>query len=139
MPQGSVLGPLLFTVYINDLPRSVTHDSKAILFADDTSVLVKDKDYTNFKQKMDSTLVNLDQWFIANQLILNITKTKVIKFAPKTIAHVPLVISYKCQVLDEVNNTKFLGIHMDSNMNWKIHIEQITHKLNVACFKIIKC
>ena len=136
VPQGSVLGPLLFTVYINDLPRSVTHDSKAILFADDTSVLVKDKDYTKFKQKMDSTLVNLDQWFTANQLILNITKTKVIKFAPKTIAHVPLDSSYKDQVLDEVNNTKFLGMHMDSNMNWKIHIEQITHKLNVPCFMV---
>ena len=115
---------------------SVTHDSKAILFADNTSVLVKDKDYTKFKQKMDSTLVNLDQWFTANQLILNITKIKVIKFAPKTIAHVPLVIFYKDQVLDEVNNTRFLGIHMDSNMNWKIHIEQITHKLNVACLMI---
>ncbi len=126
-------------MYINDLPRCVSQDSKAILFADDTSVLVKDKDYNKFKQKMNLTLTSLDQWFTANQLILNITKTKVIKFAPKTIAHVPLVISYKCQVLDEVNNTKFLGIHMDSNMNWKIHIEQITHKLNVACFKIIKC
>ena len=53
VPQGSVLEPLLFTVYVNDLPRSVTHDSEAILFADDTSVLVKDKDYTNFKQKMN--------------------------------------------------------------------------------------
>ena len=81
-------------------------------------------------------MVNPDQWFTANQLILNITKTKVLKFAPKTIAHVPLDISYKGQVLDEVNNTKFLGIHMDSNMNWKIHIEQITHKLNVARFMI---
>ena len=87
---------------------------------------MKDKDYTEFKQEMDSALVNLDQWFTANQLILNITKTKVIKFAPKTTTHVPLDISYKDQVLDEVNNTKFLGIHMDSNMNWKIHIEQIT-------------
>ena len=81
-------------------------------------------------------MVNLDQSFTANQLILNITETKVIKFAPMTIAHVSLVISYNGQVLDEVNNTKFLGIHMDSNMNWKIHIEQITHKLNVACFMI---
>ena len=75
VPQGSVLGPLLFTIYINDLPMSVTHDSKAILFADDTSVLVTDKDFTKFKQKMNLALMSLDQWFTANQLVLNITKT----------------------------------------------------------------
>jgi hypothetical protein len=80
--------------------------------------------------------MSLDRWFIANQLVLNITKTNVIKFTPKTIVHVPLGISYKNYDLDEVNSTKFFGIHIDSHMNWKIHIEQISHKLSVACFKI---
>jgi len=131
VPQGSVLGPLLFTMYINDLPNSVIHESKAILFADNTSVLVMDRDFTKFKQKMNLALTSLDQWFIANQLVLNITKTNVIKFTP-------LNISYTNYVLDEVNNTKFLGIHIDSHMNWKIHIEQISHKLSVACFTIRK-
>ena len=58
------------------IPLQPAHDSKAIPFADNTSVLVKDKDYTKFKQKMDSTLVNIDQWFTANQLILNIKKQR---------------------------------------------------------------
>ena len=106
-PQGSVLGPLLFT---NNLPKSVTHDFKAILFADNTSVLVTDKDYTKFKQKINLALTSLDRWFTANQLVLNITKTNEIKFTPKTTVHVPLGISYKNYVLNEVNSTKFLGI-----------------------------
>jgi len=74
---------------------SVTQGSKAILFADDTNVLVTDKDYTRFKQKMNLALTSLDQWFSANQLVLNITKTNVIKFTPKATEHVPLGISYK--------------------------------------------
>jgi len=97
---------------VNDLPKSVTHDFKAILFADDTSVLVTDKDYTKFKQKINLALMSLDRWFTANQLVLNVTKTNVIKFTLKTTVHVPLGISYKNYVLNEINSTKFLGIHI---------------------------
>ena len=53
---------------------SVTQGSKAILFADDTNVLVTDKDYTRFKQKMNLALTSLDQWFTANQLVLILQK-----------------------------------------------------------------
>jgi hypothetical protein len=70
VPQGSVLGPLLFTMHINNLPKSVTHDSKAILFADDTSGLVMDKDYTKFKQKINLALMSLVRWFTVNQMML---------------------------------------------------------------------
>jgi len=53
-----------------------------------------------------------------------------------TTLHVPLDISLKDNVLDEVNSTKFLGIHIDNHINWKTHIEQISHKLNVVCYMI---
>jgi hypothetical protein len=77
---------------------------------------------------MNLALTSLDQWFTSNQLVLNITKTNVIKFTPKTTAHVPLDISFKDNnVLHEVNSTKILGIHIDNHMNWKTHIEQISH------------
>jgi hypothetical protein len=124
------------SLYIKDLPMSVTHDSEAILFADNTSILVTVKNYTSFKQKMNLALTSLDQWFTTNQLVLNITKTNVIKFTSKTAVHVPLDISFTDNVLDEVNSTKFFGIHIDNHMNWKTHIEQISHKLNAACFTI---
>jgi hypothetical protein len=136
VPQGSVLGPLHFIVHINDLPISVKHVSKTILFADDTSVIVTDKDYNSFEQKTYLALTSLDRWFRVNQLVLNITKTNVIKFTPVTSVNVPLDTYYKDNLIDEVKSTKFLGMYIDNHMNWKNHIEQIPPKLSVACFSI---
>jgi len=115
---------------------NVKHVSKAKLFADDTSVIVTDKDHDSFKQKTNLALTSLNQWFYIKQIVLNITKTNVIKFTPKTTAHVPLDIYYKDNVMDEVKSTKFLGMHIDNHMNWKNHVEQILPKLSAACFSI---
>ena len=68
--------------------------------------------------------------------MLNIRKTNVIKFTPKTTAHVPLDIYYKDNVIDEVKSIKFLGMCIDSHMIWKNHVEQILPKLSAACFLI---
>jgi len=115
---------------------SVKHVYKAILFADDTSVIVTDKDHDSFKQKTNLALTSQNQWFYINQLVLNITKTNVIKFTPKTAAHVPLEIYCKDNVIDEVKSTTYLGMHIDSRMNWKNHVEQILPKSSAACFSI---
>ena len=83
VPLSSVLGLLIFIIYINDLPMSVKHVSKAIFFADNTSVIVTDQDHDSFKQKANLALTSLNQWFYINQLVLYITNTNVIKFTPK--------------------------------------------------------
>ena len=75
VPQGSVLGMLIF-IYIIDLPISVKHVSEAILFADDTSVIVTDKDHDSSKLKTDLTLISRNQWFYINHLVLNIARNK---------------------------------------------------------------
>jgi hypothetical protein len=135
VPQGLVLGPLLFIIYINDLPLGIEHISD-VLFADDTSVLVVDKSYEKFKQKLISVMSCLENWFNGNELVLNIAKTNFMSFTPGSFAHVPLAIEYKNILIKEVTTTKFLGMRIDTNMNWKKHIEHILPKLASVCYAV---
>jgi hypothetical protein len=81
--QGLVLGPLLFIIYINGLPVSIHKLADVFLFADGTSILVTDKNDCALKDKVGGTLSDITNWFAANKLILNISKTNMVKFASK--------------------------------------------------------
>jgi hypothetical protein len=80
VPQGSILGPILFLLYINDLPKIVNYNTKPVTFTDDTSVIVSNPDLEIFKNDIISSFRKLDDWFKTNLLSLNYNKTQFIQF-----------------------------------------------------------
>jgi hypothetical protein len=83
VPQGSVLGPLLFLVYINDLAHVIRDIAKPILFADDTSIIISNNDMQEFEKKLEPVMVATVSWFQNNLLSMNYEKTEFLQFFTK--------------------------------------------------------
>lgn len=141
VPQGSILGPLLFLLYINDLPNT-SKFLEFIIFADDTNIIASHTNYNELMKKTNSELNKLENWFKINKLALNLTKTNYIKFNPKSklafLNSEQLIMGGK-NIL-QVTSTKFLGIIVTQNLSWKENSEQLANKLskNINIIRHIK-
>ena len=136
VPQGSVLGPLLFIIYTNDLPNSMKH-SKCILFADDTTVYHSSTNLNELIGLIEEDLVTLTDWFCVSKLSLNVNKTNLLVFSPKAkIISNEMTIKLGGQIIRRVNNAKFLGIHIDDELQWGAHIDHLSKKLASGSYAI---
>jgi hypothetical protein len=128
VPQGSILGPMLFILYINDIVNC-SNIWKFILFADDTNLFYKNRDLLELEHVVNVELSKLSVWFKANNLSLNAKKTNFILFGCKNIS-TPLKLILDGAILEQVAYTKFLGVFMDQKLNWNQHINYITGKIS---------
>ena len=128
VPQGSILGPLLFLLYINDLINT-TPVLSFVLFADDSNIFYSHRSLNTLINILNNELPKLSLWFQCNKLSLNIAKTNFIYFkhANSHLDDLPYNIMINDVPLERKKTTKFLGVIIDENLNWNNHIRHVTN------------
>ena len=128
VPQGSVLGPILFLIFINDMPLS-SRLFRYTLFADDTFLFMSHEDPKTLEDLVNSELENIDQWLIDNRLSLNVDKSCFLLFTGKTRFQQDFKICISDKEVSRVSAAKYLGVHIDDKLNWQLHLSHVLTKI----------
>ena len=138
VPQGSVLGPLLFLIYINDIVNS-SKLFQFTLFADDTSLYYSCKNTHNLEKVINDELAKISDWLSANRLSLNVAKSKLLYFTNKNRNFLKgIKIEINNQTLQEVDSAKYLGVHVDNKLSWNVHTNNIKLRLSKGISMLAK-
>ena len=142
IPKGTILDPLLFLLYINDLPNCFTN-SYPRMQADYTHRIYADKDVNIIQSCLNEDLLNISKWLIANKLTLNITKTEFMLIGSKqklnTLTASP-VLTISGTPVNQVSASKSLGVLIDANPTWGSHIQKLAKKISsgIAAIKRVR-
>lgn len=137
VPQGSVIGPLIFILYINDLPFRL-RSAHITMYADDTSMVVSAQNGTDLASSIDKVIKDFAEWCRTNGLMLNISKTECIYFSKrKSIPPTVQDLLYKHN-LKPADHVKFLGSIIDKSLEWNHQIDAVCKKINKGYFAILR-
>ena len=127
VPQGSILGPLLFVIYINDIP-AVSSLAKFILYADDANIILTADSMNEIEEKLCELINVLLEWVDSNGLLLNLKKTVYMLFTRSNVAS-NFTVKIRNTVIERKSETKFLGVIVDEKLKWTKHINTVKSKM----------
>lgn len=139
VPQGSILGPILFIIFTVDLLNFINNiqpDASLVMFADDTNAIIGSSNLNELSENVNKCLKNLSDWFTANNLIINPSKTNVMLFKTTTRNNDSIDVTLKRDTIKLVNEVKFLGVYIDSLLNWKKELTAIDSSISSACYAL---
>ena len=131
VPQGTILGPLLFLLYINDLPNCLKH-SHPRMFADDTHLTYSAANVHDIDQNLNQDLKSVSEWLAANKLTLNTSKTEFMLIGSRQrirTFHSSPTLTINETPIKRVDCVKSLGLNIDENLSWNKHIDKISKKI----------
>ena len=134
VPQGSIMGPILFISFINDLPESF-NNCKIVSYADDTQILVSAKRSKQIKKMLETLINNAQLWYSRNSLLNNISKTETLLISgKKNTESLSININDNGQnkVLTSKSSIKILGVHLDHKLNWNKQVQEVNKKAKYA-------
>ena len=142
VPQGSVLGPTLFLIYINDINHHLGY-ATCNIYADDVLLYYGASNVTQLNLELQHSLDNIKEWYVKNKLVINASKSNTMLITTrqkeallKRNSENYVAMSLNDAMLCQVNTCKYLGVHIDANLNWCNHVDSLCKELNFTVWTL---